>query len=100
MAAPSAVQWREAADVLRSHAAKFDALAAEADQAEPRPICGVVCTCGPNLEPLACGFKVGHSGAHAWATLPTFTNRASGGADEENAGRAGDGWRGLTEDRP
>jgi hypothetical protein len=37
-------------------------------------ICGVVCNCGPNLEPLACGYKPGHVGPHAWATLPTFTS--------------------------
>jgi hypothetical protein len=35
-------------------------------------ICGMVCTCGPNLEPLACGYKHGHDGEHAWASLPTF----------------------------
>jgi hypothetical protein len=35
-------------------------------------ICGTVCECGPNREPLACGFPKGHDGAHAWATLPTF----------------------------
>ena len=35
-------------------------------------ICGVVCNCGPNLEPLACGYRQGHGGPHAWSTLPTF----------------------------
>ena len=37
-------------------------------------LCGTVCECGPNREPLACGFKRGHDGPHAWATLPTFDN--------------------------
>lgn len=35
-------------------------------------ICGIVCECGPNGEPLACGWPEGHSGPHAWADLPTF----------------------------
>lgn len=38
-------------------------------------ICGVVCVCGPNGEPLACGFSPKHDGDHAWATLPTWTKR-------------------------
>jgi hypothetical protein len=39
----------------------------------PTPaICGVVSHSGAKGEPLACGFPFGHSGAHAWATLPTF----------------------------
>lgn len=36
-------------------------------------ICGVVSESGPNGEPLACGHKWGHSGPHAWSSLPTFT---------------------------
>jgi hypothetical protein len=40
--------------------------------AMPDPICGCVCCCGPNLEPLACGYKRGHDGAHAWGTLPSY----------------------------
>lgn len=35
-------------------------------------ICGRIATCGPNNEPLACGFLANHEGPHAWATLPTF----------------------------
>jgi len=38
-------------------------------------ICGVVCECGPEHEPLACGFPKGHAGPHAWASLPTWTQR-------------------------
>lgn len=34
-------------------------------------ICGVVCACGPNGEPLACGYEP-HDGPHSWVTLPTF----------------------------
>lgn len=46
------------------------ALAAAAD---PRlRMCGTVCACGPNLEPLACGYPDEHDGPHSWATLPTF----------------------------
>ena len=45
--------------------------------AMPDPICGCVCCCGPNLEPLACGYKRGHDGAHAWGTLPTFPAKAA-----------------------
>lgn len=38
-----------------------------------RPLsCGVIALCGPNGEPLACGYDAGHEGAHSWATLPTF----------------------------
>lgn len=39
---------------------------------EPRAICGVVSQSGPNGEPLACGYVLGHDGPHAWSTLPTF----------------------------
>lgn len=35
-------------------------------------MCGVVCNCGPNGEPLACAYKERHSGEHSWATLRTF----------------------------
>jgi hypothetical protein len=38
----------------------------------PWTICGVLCGCGPNGEPLACGYKPGHQSGHSWATLPTF----------------------------
>ena len=59
--------WRGAAEVLRNHAALFDKIA------DTQPvICGVVCECGPNLEPLACGWARGHDGPHSWSTLPTF----------------------------
>lgn len=34
--------------------------------------CTVSCPCGPNREPLRCGYKPGHKGGHSWATLPTF----------------------------
>lgn len=37
-------------------------------------ICGVACSCGPNGEPLGCGYEPGHGGEHSWATLPTFEN--------------------------
>lgn len=43
---------------------------------QPAPaLCGVVSNSGRDGEPLACGFTRGHSGAHAWATLPTFVSR-------------------------
>lgn len=38
-----------------------------------QPICGVVSLSGVRGAPLACGLPVGHSGTHAWASLPTFT---------------------------
>lgn len=34
-------------------------------------ICGITCYCGPNGEPLACGYRAGHTGPHAWASLQT-----------------------------
>lgn len=34
--------------------------------------CDSLCPCGPNGELLGCGFKEGHDGDHAWASLPTF----------------------------
>lgn len=37
-------------------------------------ICGVICNCGANGEPLACGYLVGHEGKHSWASLPTFVH--------------------------
>src|SRR5215510_520663 len=47
-------------------------------------ICGVICNCGPNGEPIACGFLPDHEGAHSWATLLTFaaTPRADAEAQE------------------
>jgi hypothetical protein len=48
------------------------ALLAVIDELTAQQICGVVCECGPNGEPLACGFKPDHTGKHAWATLPTW----------------------------
>jgi hypothetical protein len=48
-------------------------------------ICGIVSESGPNREPLACGYKKGHVGAHAWYSLPTFVN---GEAQEVRALRA------------
>lgn len=56
----------------------------EADRRANQPppaICGVVCNCGPNGEPLACGYAAGHAGAHSWASLPT-----GGGAATEGQG--------------
>jgi hypothetical protein len=39
-------------------------------------ICGVICNCGPNGEPMACGYEKGHEPtAHSWASLPTWTER-------------------------
>jgi hypothetical protein len=38
-------------------------------------ICGVVCNCGPNGEPVACGYAKHDDGPHSWATLPTWTRR-------------------------
>jgi hypothetical protein len=35
-------------------------------------ICGCMSLSGPNREPLACGYEIGHEGDHSWATLPTF----------------------------
>ena len=35
-------------------------------------ICGVVCNCGPEGEPLACGYPIGHEGNHAWSAIPSF----------------------------
>jgi len=52
----------------------------------------MVCECGPNREPLACGFKRGHDGAHAWATLPTFDN---GGDPDEYSPAFQDEYRRL-----
>lgn len=39
---------------------------------DPGAICGMVSQSGPNLEPLACGWKAGHTGKHAWSSLPSF----------------------------
>lgn len=55
-------------------------LLARVGQAEAeRAICGMVCTCGPNLEPLACGYRRGHDGVHSWASLPTFVDGKTDG---------------------
>lgn len=64
----TAQQWRDAANVLREHANKFDVLADEASYA----ICGVSSNSGRFGEPIACGHKRDHTGAHAWASLPSF----------------------------
>jgi hypothetical protein len=49
----------------------------QAQAADPRlRMCGIVCTCGPNLEPLACAYNDEHDGEHSWATLPTFPAQA------------------------
>lgn len=42
----------------------------------PWTICAVLCNCGPEGEPLACGYAPGHRGDHSWATLPTFPQPA------------------------
>jgi hypothetical protein len=39
---------------------------------DDRVVCGVGCAAGRNGEMLLCGFRKGHFGAHAWASLPTF----------------------------
>lgn len=46
-------------------------------------ICAVVCNCGPNQEPLACGYRRDHAGEHSWALLPTFSSPPTPNADEE-----------------
>lgn len=40
-------------------------------------ICGVICPCGPNGEPLACGWLPGHDGTHSWGSLPTAPTQAA-----------------------
>lgn len=35
-------------------------------------ICGITSFCGPNGEPLACGYFALHQGPHAWESLPTW----------------------------
>lgn len=55
--------------------------------------CTVICNCGPNGEPLRCGYKPKHEGAHSWATLPTFVKPPVGpveihAADAMTAGLA------------
>ena len=76
-------QWRDAANGLREIAVEWDK---KADEAERYAICGIVSESGPNGEPLACGYKHGHKGNHAWATLPTWTpaygHRPAEGDDE------------------
>jgi len=42
----------------------------------PPPICGVSAQAGFRGEPLACAFRPGHHGAHAWASFPTFITEA------------------------
>lgn len=44
----------------------------------PTEICGMVCSAGPNLAPLACAWKKGHRGPHSWSTLPTFEQDVEG----------------------
>lgn len=53
-------------------------------------ICGVVCNCGPEGEPLACGYPPLHDGNHSWASIPTFcygqhkwTSQRQGGAPDD-----------------
>jgi hypothetical protein len=65
------------ADRLAVGAKNAQALAARLEGG-PEPICGVVCNCGPNGEPIACGYVDGHNGAHSWATLPTPGSPESG----------------------
>jgi hypothetical protein len=51
----TAEQWRAAAQALREHAMKFDALADAASHA----ICGVVCpNAGPNVAVIAAAIEV------------------------------------------
>lgn len=47
--------------------------------------CTVVCNCGPNGEPLRCGYKPKHKGAHSWATLPTFVKPPDGPVEVKRA---------------
>lgn len=70
-----------AAEVLRRRGMPFvDAakalaravLSSPAVESAPAAICGVVCNCGPNGEPLACGYAPHANGPHSWAALPTF----------------------------
>lgn len=70
-------QWREAANVLREQAIKFDRYAEIAQTTEDLRTCGLVSNSGPNGEPLGCGYQNHHSGPHSWATLPTFTQGRS-----------------------
>lgn len=37
-------------------------------------MCGLSGDYGALMEPLACGYPKGHSGDHAWASLPTFVD--------------------------
>lgn len=45
-----------------------------ADDEALRQICGISGNYGAHLEPLACAYRKGHEGPHAWASLPTFVN--------------------------
>jgi hypothetical protein len=44
--------------------------------------CSVLSNSGPNGEPLRCGYKPAHKGAHSWATLPTFVRPRNEGVLE------------------
>lgn len=35
-------------------------------------LCAIISYSGPNGEPLACGYRPGHDGTHAWGSLPTY----------------------------
>jgi hypothetical protein len=41
---------------------------------ESGAICSVISESGRNGEPLGCGYRIGHTGNHSWASLPTFPN--------------------------
>lgn len=49
-------------------------------------VCGVGCAAGRKGEMLLCGFKKGHKGKHAWASLPTFVEGCAVGDDSYLAG--------------
>jgi hypothetical protein len=53
---------------------------------EVERVCGVGCAAGRKGELLLCGFRKGHKGKHAWATLPTFVAGRSMGDDSFAAG--------------
>ncbi|MGA9772352.1 MAG: phage protease [Blastocatellia bacterium] len=53
-----------------------------------KAICGITSNCGPNDEPLACGFAEAHEGNHSWSSLPTFSK---GESTATASGAEGDG---------
>lgn len=53
-------------------------------QARPN-ICGALSDSGYHGETLACGMPKGHEGAHAWASLPTFTAEIVATVDKRSA---------------